>query len=72
MSVLKKGATGPEVKGIQLRLNTRLKPSPKLEPDGKFGPKTEAAVIQFQRSNGLAPDGIVGPKTRAALTALPW
>lgn len=71
MSILKKGSIGPNVKGIQLRLNTRLKPSPKLNPDGNFGPATEAAVIRFQKENGLVPDGSVGPKTLTALAAPP-
>ncbi len=31
--------------------------------DGFYGPVTEAAVIQFQRDQGLDPDGIVGPQT---------
>ncbi|MDD4239553.1 MAG: peptidoglycan-binding protein [Desulfotomaculaceae bacterium] len=31
--------------------------------DGFYGPATEAAVIQFQREQGLIPDGIVGPQT---------
>lgn len=35
--------------------------------DGEFGSQTEAAVIQFQTSQGLTPDGIVGPQTIAAL-----
>ena len=35
--------------------------------DGIYGPKTRAAVISFQRKNGLVADGIVGPKTAAAI-----
>ena len=38
-----------------------------LEVDGKFGSKTEAAVKNFQQSNGLKADGICGPKTWAEL-----
>ena len=38
--------------------------------DGDFGSGTEAAVIQFQRSQNLTPDGVVGPQTTAALDRL--
>jgi peptidoglycan hydrolase-like protein with peptidoglycan-binding domain len=34
---------------------------------GTFDYPTEAAVMQFQRDNGLTPDGVVGPSTEAAL-----
>jgi len=37
--------------------------------DGKFGPKTEAAVIKFQQTWGLKPDGIVGNKTMGQLNS---
>jgi len=35
--------------------------------DGKIGPKTKAAVLAFQKANGLKADGIVGKRTAAAL-----
>ena len=35
--------------------------------DGKIGPRTKKAVLDFQRANGLKVDGKVGPKTMAAL-----
>jgi len=59
MKVLKKGAKGPEVELVQQRL--------KIKVDGDFGPKTEAAVKQFQREHGLQPDGVVGPLTNARM-----
>ncbi len=57
---LRRGATGELVKEIQEKVGAKV--------DGDFGPKTEAAVRQFQRDNGLVPDGIVGPLTWAALS----
>lgn len=35
--------------------------------DGSYGPRTEAAVRDFQSRVGLDPDGIAGPRTQAAL-----
>jgi peptidoglycan hydrolase-like protein with peptidoglycan-binding domain/DNA invertase Pin-like site-specific DNA recombinase len=35
--------------------------------DGRFGPLTEAAVVTFQRRQGLTVDGIVGRDTQAAV-----
>jgi Putative peptidoglycan binding domain len=35
--------------------------------DGKFGPRTEAAVQSFQGANGCTPDGVVGNQTWGAL-----
>jgi peptidoglycan hydrolase-like protein with peptidoglycan-binding domain len=38
-----------------------------LAVDGARGPRTRAAVRQFQSQNGLTPDGVVGGQTEAAL-----
>lgn len=52
---LRRGATGAHVARLQQLLGV-------AGPD-TFGPRTEAAVREFQRQHGLVPDGIVGPKT---------
>ena len=59
-----KGETGKRVSDLQSRLNAL---GAHLKVDGIFGPKTLAAVREFQRSHGLKVDGLVGPKTTAAL-----
>lgn len=56
------------VAAIQSRLNI-LGANPQLVVDGVSGPKTLAAIMAFQRANGITPDGIVGPITQAALDA---
>ncbi len=35
--------------------------------DGILGPKSDAAILEFQRAEGLAADGELGPETEAAL-----
>jgi peptidoglycan hydrolase-like protein with peptidoglycan-binding domain len=62
--VIQIGMKGSGVAGLQNSLN---KFGANLDVDGKFGPKTDAAVKQFQLSKGLKVDGIVGPKTWKAL-----
>ena len=57
--VLKLGSRGNEVKVLQEKLN--------LKADGIFGPLTEEAVKDFQRSNGLEVDGIAGADTLSKL-----
>src|SRR5262249_6134845 len=59
------GATGEGVRPLQRPL--RRTPNLGLVVDGVFGPKTEAAVKDFQQGAGLTPDGTVGPQTWAAL-----
>jgi peptidoglycan hydrolase-like protein with peptidoglycan-binding domain len=63
--VLRQGATGPAVIQLQTALKAAgFDPGPL---DGVFGPRTEAAVIAFQKSKNLLVDGVVGPQTWAAL-----
>lgn len=53
--LLKLGSEGDDVKKLQTKLG--------VDPIGKFGPKTDAAVKAWQSANGLTADGIVGPGT---------
>lgn len=62
---LKKGSSGEAVKLLQKLLNQKRFNCGAA--DGKFGVKTENAVKQFQKANGLTADGICGKKTWAAL-----
>lgn len=57
--LLKLGSQGEEVTKLQIKLG--------VDPVGKFGPKTEAAVKGWQSAHGLTPDGIVGDATWAKL-----
>jgi len=65
MAHLREGASGPEVSELQSRLKEHGFDPGKI--DSKFGPGTEAAVIAFQKSEGLTADGIAGPQTMAKL-----
>ena len=65
MKTLRKGASGPEVMALQIRLEALG-----LDPggiDGSFGPGTERAVRKFQESKGIDVDGVVGEGTAEAL-----
>jgi peptidoglycan hydrolase-like protein with peptidoglycan-binding domain len=59
--VTKPGAKGERVFAIQYLLNARIAAG--LAVDGKYGPKTEAAVKAFQKKVKIHVDGIVGPVT---------
>ena len=59
------GSRGDEVRAIQQKLYNWGYLEDK--PDGIFGERTRAALIWFQRQNGLVADGIAGPATLAAL-----
>jgi putative chitinase len=53
--LLKIGSEGQDVIKLQNKLG--------VDPIGKFGPKTEAAVKAWQSANGITADGIVGDGT---------
>jgi len=59
--LIRVGERGDYVRQIQACLNRVNNAG--LNEDGVFGPLTQAAVINYQRTNGLNPDGIVGPLT---------
>jgi dienelactone hydrolase len=62
---LQQGSSGAAVTALQQKLQALGFYSGAI--DGDFGPQTQAAVIAYQKSQGLTADGIVGPKTKAAL-----
>ena len=61
---LAQGSKGAAVKVLQTILNAE---GAGLSVDGSFGPKTAAAVKEFQKKHSLAADAIVGRKTWPAL-----
>lgn len=63
--VLKSGSTGAQVRTLQTKLKNWGYYRGTI--DGIYGSETKAAVIKFQKKNGLTADGIVGAKTAAAL-----
>lgn len=66
-SDLRQGSSGPAVEQLQRAL---VENGADLEPDGKFGPLTRAAVEAFQRDQGLPATGVADARTQAALGAL--
>ncbi|HZJ83624.1 MAG TPA: peptidoglycan-binding protein, partial [Clostridia bacterium] len=62
---LRQGSRGNQVKTLQQKLNELGFNAGGA--DGIFGSGTRAAVIRFQKANGLAADGIVGPASIAKL-----
>jgi Putative peptidoglycan binding domain len=65
VQTLKIGASGSDVVKLQKRL---LELGLNLgNADGKFGPKTEAALKQFQSNQGFSPNGIADTKILTAL-----
>jgi peptidoglycan hydrolase-like protein with peptidoglycan-binding domain len=64
--VLRIGSRGADVTALQHMLrgwSNRFS----LAADGRYGPRTAAAVRTFQRVRGLRVDGVVGPQTWGSL-----
>ena len=65
-SIIKYGSTGDDVRRLQEKLNEY---GYGLDTDGIFGVKTQSAVRDYQKNNGLSVDGIVGANTWGKLNA---
>jgi peptidoglycan hydrolase-like protein with peptidoglycan-binding domain len=68
LPILRPGMQGSEVVKLQQRLQ-RLGFLSVGDIDGDFGEVTQAAVIAFQKRNGLKADGVVGGATWEALAS---
>ncbi|MBR0463073.1 MAG: peptidoglycan-binding protein [Clostridia bacterium] len=64
-TALTEGNSGAEVTKLQTRLKELGYFSSAI--DGKYGPRTTAAVAAFQNKAGLNVDGVAGPSTLAAV-----
>lgn len=64
---LRSGMKGNRTKALQAALK---KSGADLSGDGEFGPKTQAAVKDYQQKAGLSADGMAGTETLAALGLL--
>lgn len=64
---LYQGRSGSDVRELQLRVAGWAGNRDIVELDGRYGPKTAAAVRRFQSAYGLKADGIAGPQTFAKL-----
>jgi peptidoglycan hydrolase-like protein with peptidoglycan-binding domain len=62
--LVRQGANGHPVRTLQQLLRAR---GSTVAVDGAFGPRTDAAVRDFQRERHLTVDGVVGPATWSAL-----
>src|SRR5918998_4347455 len=67
---LSQGATGEDVRQLQIRVSGYPGYQAVLALDGAFGPATRSAVIRFQQAWGLTADGVAGPQTFNRIYAL--
>jgi LysM repeat protein len=67
--VIKRGMVGWDVAVLQFLLATDGFDVGTL--DGRFGPRTQAALVAYQRRRQLAPDGVAGSATRSRICPSP-
>lgn len=60
---LSEGASGEDVRQLQIRVSGYPGFGAVLGLDGAFGPATRSAVIRFQQAYGLGADGVAGSQT---------
>ena len=65
-TTIREGSRGEDMKRLQTLLNNE---GYSLDVDGIFVEKTQSAVRQYQRNQGLDVDGIVGANTWSALSS---
>lgn len=63
------GDRGPQVAEVQRILDRLLGGAGGIDIDGRFGPATQAAVMELQRQRGLRVDGVVNAALLAAMRA---
>ncbi|HEX6343599.1 D-Ala-D-Ala carboxypeptidase family metallohydrolase [Umezawaea sp.] len=67
---LSQGASGEDVRQLQIRVSGYPGYGAVIGLDGQFGAATRSAVVRFQQAYGLAADGVAGPATFSKLYAL--
>ncbi|TDC78156.1 D-Ala-D-Ala carboxypeptidase family metallohydrolase [Streptomyces hainanensis] len=67
---LSQGASGEDVRQLQIRVSGYPAYGQVLAIDGAYGPATAAAVTRFQQAYGLSADGIAGQQTFNRIYAL--
>jgi zinc D-Ala-D-Ala carboxypeptidase len=67
---LSQGASGEDVRQLQIRVSGYPGYGAVIGLDGEFGAATRAAVVRFQQAYGLTADGVAGPATFSKIYAL--
>jgi zinc D-Ala-D-Ala carboxypeptidase len=67
---LSQGASGEDVRQLQIRISGYPGYGAVLALDGAFGPATRSALIRFQQAYGLSADGVAGSQTYSKIYEL--